>query len=205
MGEDKRYIVYDRNGKKLQSAICVCCNREFRAYKYDIERYGKKYCSRECKFRRNKINRWIFREMNEDVAYILGYIWATGQMMDLNEFNMVHKDEEIIKAIHEAFKTDYKIKYVKNKYKLSIYCETIQIDLFNMGVCKYKWNMSYPIIPNIYDSSFIKGFIRASDKKEKDNHFRVAVPSKYMTYALCDKLYCKYIYEDGKWWILLPK
>jgi len=110
----------------------------------------------------------FFKELNKDSAYILGFIYADGNIYDtLTTIAVQKEDEDILTNIKEKLKYTGKInkRIVKLKGKeyessiLAIRNKDIVTDLKKLGVTEKKsLNIDFPNIPKEYEIDFIRGY-----------------------------------------------
>lgn len=115
------------------------------------------------------INKKFFKKWSEEMAYVLGFIFADGNIIYTKRntwfLSIQITDKDILMKIREVMNSSHVIskrktgKKHKNLYRLQIGSKEICSDLIKLGVIERKSNtMSFPIVPNEYFSNFLRGY-----------------------------------------------
>lgn len=111
--------------------------------------------------RKYSVNDDFFKTWSHDMAYILGFWWADG-WISKNRFSVSQKESRsyILRKILKIMKSKAKIHKNKNNCcHFSITSGEIIQDILNLGGTSHKsLNSVYPIIPNKYFPSFVRGY-----------------------------------------------
>lgn len=113
---------------------------------------------------RYRINEEFFDSWSEPMAYILGYIYADGNISrDRCRFKISSKDLDHLTKIRDYMECDMLLKCKYNKYgswyDLTVSRLHITNRLRELGVIPNKsLTMAYPEIPDQYMSHFIRGY-----------------------------------------------
>lgn len=110
------------------------------------------------------VNNRFFSEWTNEMAYILGFIFADGNLAkDKYRLRISSIDLEILEKINSNFKSNRPIKTEHNTggswFTLTIDNRDIYNDLENLGVTPNKsLTCKVPEVPNQYKYDFIRGF-----------------------------------------------
>lgn len=121
------------------------------------------------------INSDFFKYWNDEMAYILGYIFADGSVRIRKsgmELSIKSKDFEILETMNNKMKSNYRISKESIEtgeiFRLSIYRSEIVKDLIKFGVIPRKTLiMTLPDIPENFFFHFIRGYF------DGDGHVRI--------------------------------
>lgn len=116
-----------------------------------------------------EINRDFFKKWNSKMAYVLGFIFADGNITctkrDTWFLSIQITDKEILEKIKKEMRSSHTIserkKIDKNKqlYRLQIGSKDMCEDLMSLGITEKKSKiMKFPKIPQKYLSDFIRGY-----------------------------------------------
>jgi hypothetical protein len=117
--------------------------------------------------RQYNINDDFFKKWSNNMAYILGFWWADGNIHISNgsyRFSIAQKDRYILESILEEMNCNPKpiriIGKSKNHcYNFSIYSKAIVTDIMSLGGTENKsLTTKFPLIPPQYLSDFIRGY-----------------------------------------------
>lgn len=143
------------------------------------------------------INKKFFKKWSEEMAYVLGFIFADGNIIYTKRntwfLSIQITDKDILMKIREVMNSSHVIskrktgKKNKNLYRLQIGSKEICSDLIKLGVIERKSNtMSFPIVPNEYFSDFLRGYFDGDGgvwvgPKNKRQNIRKYVISTFFT------------------------
>jgi intein/homing endonuclease len=116
-----------------------------------------------------KYNKDFFKEWNPDMAYILGFLYADGNIIktkrDTHFVSLQIKDRPILESIKASLKSDHKIHVRTHKgesglmYRLQIGSKEYFQDLVALGLIPNKTKrMRLPNIPKVFVGDFIRGY-----------------------------------------------
>lgn len=114
-------------------------------------------------------NEDFFKKWSSEMAYVLGFFAADGNMMKNKRgahfMEFVSTDKDIVLKIKNAFNSDNKItrrlrsNRWKPSYRLQIGSKEIFNDLLKLGMVPAKSNIiKFPYTPNKYFKDFIRGY-----------------------------------------------
>lgn len=111
----------------------------------------------------------FFREWNDNMAYVLGFFAADGNMLQNNrgahyiEFQIT--DKQILMEIKKAVKSNHKItsrlrgENCKTSYRLQLGSKEWFVDLERLGLSPRKsLTLKLPPIPDLHKGSFVRGY-----------------------------------------------
>jgi hypothetical protein len=160
-----------RNSKLKDEILAKHLNRSINSIRNKRRRLGinKKYKTKY------SINLSFFKIWSNDMAYILGYIYADGYVRiqkNKGELSIKSKDFEILEQMNIIMKSEYPITEEDTNtgiiYRLSIYQSEFIRDLLNLGLTtKKSLTMEFPYIPEPYIFHFIRGYF------DGDGHVRI--------------------------------
>ncbi len=144
------------------------------------------------------VNSDFFKYWNNQMAYILGYIFADGSIRIRKsgmELSIKSKDYEILEAMNIKMKSTYLISRESTEtgliFRLSIYKSGVVKDLIKLGVLPRKsLIMTFPNIPKKYLFHFIRGYF------DGDGHVRIIRNSLEISFtsgskSFLEELKCK--------------
>lgn len=116
-----------------------------------------------------KINKDFFKKWNSEMAYVLGFLFADGNIVCTKRgtwfWSLQITDKDILFKIKEIMQSEHKIslkKIIKNNkktYRLQIGSKEMCEDLIKYGVKQRKsLDMKFPEIPKPYFSDFLRGY-----------------------------------------------
>lgn len=127
-----------------------------------------------------KINFDFFKKWSHEMAYVLGFLYADGNIGDsanssrTNYISFSSKDRDIIEAIRLAMKSDHsilrrgprkttfsdgRVVNCKETFCLRIGSRKMYIDLLKLGLVPRKSKVAIlPSMPNSYFGSFVRGY-----------------------------------------------
>jgi hypothetical protein len=117
--------------------------------------------------KRKYINKKFFKIWSVEMAYVLGFIFADGNIIrnkrGSDYFSFYSSDKTILIFIKKAMSSNHKIArrniYSGNVYRLQIGSKEMANDLYKLGLITNKANrMDFPIVPPKYFASFVLGF-----------------------------------------------
>ena len=133
-----------------------------------------------------KVNKNFFKTWSHSMAYVLGFIFADGNIVQtkrntwflsiqITDKNILLKIKQLLKAQHKISKRKL-IKNNKQLYRLQIGSKEICIDLMRLEVSPNKSKvMKFPIIPSVFFPSFLRGYF------DGDGHVWVGKNKKVIT------------------------
>lgn len=116
-----------------------------------------------------KINKDFFKEWGGEMAYILGFIFADGNIIctkrgtwywsiQINDREMLEGMKKILNSSHRISKRKKQNKH-KQLYRLQIGSKDMCEDLICLGLTERKSKtLLFPEVPNKYFSDFIRGY-----------------------------------------------
>jgi len=107
------------------------------------------------------INENFFKTWTVEMAYVLGFWYADGNLSRQNKISFASKDYEILDKIRSVMSSNHLIYKVKrdNCYILTIARKKICDDIRHLGgVCRKSLIATFPKIPNKYKIHFIRGY-----------------------------------------------
>lgn len=119
---------------------------------------------------RKEIDELFFTKWSNDMAYVLGFFAADGNMRENKRggcfIDFCVTDREIIEKIRRAMKSNHKISIRRSNnskwkdcFRLQIGSKKIFSDLTKLGFSENKSNnMKFPIIPPKFLSDFVRGY-----------------------------------------------
>ncbi len=147
---------------------CKQCDKEFQRKKYDvINRGAGKFCSRSCQatYKNIKYEKQYKLNWNSDIAYLLGLIYADGNVMGKPywQVSLYSKDKEIIDntldILHKNSLPKPKPYHRRGSYCLSVGSRRICRALIYTGIVPNKCKSMIKLkIPNEYFVNFLLGF-----------------------------------------------
>lgn len=122
-----------------------------------------------------KINQEFFKSWSNDMAYVLGFFFADGNVQVKQKNSMCasislsYKDEELLHKIKNALQSEHPVKIkIKKRYNnytskqqavLSISKQDICKDLISLGCVPRKtFVLKFPEMPSMFHSHFIRGY-----------------------------------------------
>lgn len=122
--------------------------------------------TKEIFHRKYYVNHDFFKTWSSDMAYILGFWWADGNMDQSKKYFTIllqTKDGYMLENFLKAMNSNYKINTRFNngfEYKyVSIYSPEINKDIETIGGCPNKTKIiKFPSIPQKYVCDFIRGY-----------------------------------------------
>jgi len=143
---------------------CRQCGKMFYPFK---GKQGQKYCSKDCSVaslhkKLYEYNDNFFDEWNDKMAYVLGFIYADGNISgDFRHFSISQKDPEILYKIRGLMEGNFRI-YERKRERISYYLQLSNrriIDcLVKLGVLPNKsTRIQFPSIPDEYIRHFVRG------------------------------------------------
>jgi intein/homing endonuclease len=147
---------------------CMQCNKNFKISPYELNK--RKYCSNACRTIAQKAKaKNIFYEWNDKSAYILGFIWADGNIYKQQNKSMIldiaSKDKELIEKINSSFDHRCKVYQYQPKTGNKVYStKTRDKEIINFlireGMIERKtFCLNWPeTLPEKFYSAFIRGY-----------------------------------------------
>lgn len=149
---------------------CLVCGGEF-----EVTRNSpKKYCSHECytsarlKFRKyGQPDNTFFKKWSNDMAYILGFIYADGciykprRKRESNLLCITIKDKELLEKIRDKIAKRYPLYIHKptGAWQLRVPSNEMVSDLEKRGITERKTPVKeFPEVPQEYLADFIRGY-----------------------------------------------
>lgn len=106
-----------------------------------------------------KVNIDFFKKWSSQMAYILGFTFADGNVYKTSLSWDLKDDIELLEKINKAMVSDYPISKRKASVRLRISNPVIIEDLLKLGVYANKSrNMTFPKIPRQYFKHFARGY-----------------------------------------------
>jgi len=106
-----------------------------------------------------KINIDFFKKWSPQMAYILGFTFADGNIYKTTLAWDLKEDRELLIKMNQAMDSNYPINQRKNSYRLRISNPLVVDDLNKLGVFPNKSKvMEFPNIPEEYFPHFVRGF-----------------------------------------------
>jgi hypothetical protein len=148
---------------------CQNCNKVYFGYSYEKQK-GRKFCSNLCRREATAAHaKNIFNQWDDESSYILGLIWADGNIYQQKGKNAILditlKDKGIIEKINNKFEHNCKVYNYTPKVGNTIYStktrdKEIIKTLRQEGLCCQKtYDLNWPTtMPMKFNHSFIRGF-----------------------------------------------
>lgn len=117
-----------------------------------------------------KVNEKFFNKWSNDMAYVLGYLYADGNMQDLSQIRgkyvrVSSTDEDRVLLIKQLMDSEHAVACYerggnrKNEYHLRIGSQTLFDALSRIGMTPSKSStMSFPAVPRKYLPPFVLGY-----------------------------------------------
>ena len=107
-----------------------------------------------------KVNQDFFKYWNSQMAYILGFTFADGNIHYVSLAWDLKSDIELLKKINRAMDSNYPIEKRKNSFRLRISNPVILQDIQKLGVIPNKTKTcQFPSVPVAFPGDFIRGFL----------------------------------------------
>jgi len=111
----------------------------------------------------SKVDENFFSQWTNEMSYVLGFIYADGNIHPHGALTMYQKEKEILDKIKVFMKSEHTIKRYKNNknylYHLMIGNKKIVKDLDRLGVKKNKsLIIEFPNIPDNFVNHFVRGY-----------------------------------------------
>ena len=112
----------------------------------------------------HSINNIFFRTWTSQMAYILGFSFADGNLHNTSlrwDLSRKYKtNKKLLEDFNKAMSSSYPVSSRKNSYSLSISNRVIAHDIKNLGVIPCKKNIIlFPLVPDNFLRHFIRGFL----------------------------------------------
>lgn len=139
-----------------------------------------------------KVNESYFKKWSANMAYILGFIFADGNITKITDngysdklgFGLHRKDIDVLKKIKKELSAEQKLSLSGNYVYLSIFSQIIVDDLKKLGISYRKsFTKTLQKIPNI-PKKYIKDFIRGVVDGDGSIHFD---RKGYPTLSICGR------------------
>ncbi|MCX6818366.1 MAG: hypothetical protein NTU57_05935 [Candidatus Aenigmarchaeota archaeon] len=142
--------------------------------------------------KKNTVNENFFKLWNPEMAYIIGYIFADGNINWKPEksyraltITAAAKDAEHLERIRLNLNSTRKLTYSAdtNSYRLIVNSKEICTDLMKIGLCpKKSLTIKFPNVPEKFLSHFIRGVIDGDGnvryvKRERSPYFEITISS----------------------------
>jgi len=145
--------------------------------------------------RKYSINKDFFKVWSHDMAYILGFWWADGNIFK-NTFTICQheKDKYILELFGEKCGSNGKLRKQDNCYIFSIYSKEIVEDIIKLGGKEDKsLDIKFPYVPNKYLPDFIRGNFDGDgsvyyDKKNDRYGCKFSSCSKEFIYGIYEEI-----------------
>jgi len=107
-----------------------------------------------------KVNQCFFKYWNSQMAYVLGFTFADGNIHHVALAWDLKSDVELLRKINRAMGSNYPIKKRKNSFRLRISNPFILQDVQKLGVIPDKTKTClFPNVPGEFFRDFIRGFL----------------------------------------------
>jgi len=109
-----------------------------------------------------KVNANFFNTWSPGMAYILGFIFADGCLVEhkngYHGLDITSKDLQLLKLIKEQLKAEHKIAKKERGYHIQIRNRNIYNNLIKLGLIPRKSKIiEFPKLPKRYFSHFVRG------------------------------------------------
>lgn len=109
---------------------------------------------------RYKVNQDFFKHWNAQMAYILGFTFADGNIHYCSLGWDLRSDVGLLERINTVMQSDYPIKKRKNSFRLRISNPVILQDIQKLGIMPNKTGVcQIPDIPEAFLRDFVRGFL----------------------------------------------
>lgn len=112
--------------------------------------------------RKYKVNESFFKKWSHDMAYILGFWFADGNMnKNGNTFSFCqHSDDKyLLELFRHKMETDHNLRKQKECFVLEIFSKKMVSDIISLGGKPHKsLDVKFPLVPLKYISSFVRGY-----------------------------------------------
>lgn len=106
-----------------------------------------------------KVNIDFFKKWSPQMAYILGFTFADGNVYKTTLAWDLKEDKELLEKINRAMRSNYPIHKRKDSFRLRISNPIIVVDLQSLGLYPNKSkDMQFPKVPPGFLSHFVRGF-----------------------------------------------
>jgi DNA-binding transcriptional regulator WhiA len=144
------------------------------------------------KIRYKPINRNFFKKWTNEMAYVLGFIYADGSMShQLDYFSISQKEKEILEKIKRLMQAEHVIIHHKHQdlYTLYIGAGELVKDLVKLGVTPRKsLTIKFPDMPEQCVSHFIRGYFDGDGSINLDGRVSFVTGSREFIESIKEKL-----------------
>lgn len=158
---DKEIELLKQNYYDEEKLFKLFSNRTKSSIYHKANRLG---FGRIIKPRKHKVNEEFFNEINNESAYVLGWMFSDGNVQADQRTFRLHlnkKDIKIIETIRELLKSEHPFYFGKlNDVELRIHSRKLCKKLIEFGCVPRKtWCLEFPKkMPNDYLNHFVRGF-----------------------------------------------
>jgi len=146
------------------------------------------------RYRKYAVNDQVFKTWSRVSAYLIGAILADGNIGE-REFNIVSKDENWLKKIKSALKSEHPISVFtgQNTYRLRIGNKSMVNDLKSIGLTENKSKtLTLPDVPDRFFFDFLRGYIDGDGsiwyRPKKSLIIKITTGSPYILDDLSDTI-----------------
>lgn len=167
---------------------------------------------------RDTPNPIFFKELNPESAYVIGFIWADGNLWE-NTLRIFQSESTILKKILKVMDSKQTIKSYnrkkrknsKTEFSISFKCAALNEDLLNIGLHANKSkSIRFPKhLPSELYSHFVRGFFDGDGsiwcrKRNKSFECSITLASKYLAEGLYKILneFTPSLTKNKKYWFL---
>jgi len=158
----KDWKKYCKSGKKIDK-IPSCPNKVYKNKGWIGWRHWLRIKKKEWNGsgRRRKVNDNYFKKWSCDMAYILGFWFADGNInKERNDFSISQhqKDKYLLSNILKEMDSDYPLIKSKNNFSFHITSKIIVEDIIELGgKVRKSLDINFPDVPKKYLSDFVRG------------------------------------------------
>ena len=170
------------------------------------------YCSNKC-FGAHRLAKYKADITTLDDSYIIGMIWATGLVINLNEVRFYSSLDNLIR-LSDMMESTYKIlptrsevfdNYFKGiSHRMVINNSDIVDRLIGLGLDDPLYR-EWPWISVDGNQKFLEGYISMVEVKKVGNEVWIWMVSKTMAYEVMEIFGMGIIYDGGSWWCIRKK
>jgi DNA-binding transcriptional regulator WhiA/predicted HTH domain antitoxin len=141
--------------------------------------------------RQYQVNENFFKEWSNEMAWVLGFIYADGCISNTNQnVSISQKDKDLLDKIQKVMDSNFRYHYNKKTkvYMLTINSKEIKNDLMKFGLHNNKSKtIEFPDIPKEYLHHFVRGIIDGDGWVQDRGYVMIVTTgSKKFAESLCN-------------------